>query len=152
MNYAMLLVLAGVLLLTQATQDDIEEHYAERSSDEFYVMAANMQFYHHTLTLYAERNKSIVGAPSDAALSLPSWYIKQPSIVGYVDSGAAFTACVGCSQAVLGRLMQLTKDSCLVGTVESNGSMRSKILGTLMSFPVSSSFPVGSVVYLSKGY
>ncbi|MFJ5299226.1 type IV pilus biogenesis protein PilM [Pseudomonas sp. NPDC088368] len=80
-------------------------------------IAHNMLIYRNALAEYAHGNQSAVGPVADAALALPSWYIRLPGISGYIASGSSYTYYASPPQGLVRELVTITGTSQAVGYV-----------------------------------
>ncbi len=54
------------------------------------AVAGGMMVYRNAVAAYAEANPAFVGVVADAALGLPSWYVKSPYLGHYLIAGRSY--------------------------------------------------------------
>jgi len=133
----LLLVTGGVFNQVQHSSDVVSE---QASLD---ALSRSMLVYRAAAAEYAHSNPGFVGSPTDAALNLPSWYVKQGDITSYIAGGISYTFVAAPPVGLPGVLAHHT-ESATVG-VNRQGALYSPVTGwTSISIPVA--IPDGSVV------
>jgi len=142
MNFTWLLAILG--LTGSATlfylQDNAEQTQARADVS---AIAYNLLVYRNALAEYAHANPTVIGAPADAVLALPTWYRKLPNVSGYVNAGQSFTYYPTPPNGLVSKMVDLTQSQA-IGTVVANG-LQSPISGN-MGVVVPSSIPNGSAL------
>lgn len=85
------------------------------SDAEVAAMSGSMLVYRNSVVAYTEANPTFIGSVSDAALSLPTWYIKPPGLNNYVGAGTSYVYLTAALPGLAGALASKT-ESTSIGT------------------------------------
>lgn len=109
------LILAGALFAdNQNTQETLQEDRDAQS------IAGSLLVYRRALTQFAENNPGAQGQISSAQLSLPTWYVQDSRITGFVLAGKPVVAFTGNVPGLIGQVREATQGGVPVGLVSNN--------------------------------
>jgi len=133
------LIVISLGLLTQKQNND----EALSSSASIDALSRSMLVYRDAAAEYAHSNPGFTGVPTDTALKLPSWYVKQIGVTSYIVGGISYTFVAAPPAGLPGVLAKHT-ESATVG-FKRNGLLYSPTTGNT-SIIVPAAVPEGSVV------
>ncbi|MBC2385358.1 type IV pilus biogenesis protein PilM [Pseudomonas sp. WS 5096] len=113
------------------------------SDAEVAAMSGSMLVYRNSVAAYREANPAFIGSVSDAALSLPTWYIKPPGLNNYVGAGASYVYVTTSLPGLVGALASKT-ESTSIGT-NQGGLLSSPNTGST-GIPLPGQIPLSAVV------
>ena len=134
----LLIVAGGIFTQVQHTDEVVSE---QATID---ALSRSMLIYRSAAAEYAQTNPGFTGAPADASLNLPSWYIKQNGIATYIVGGVSYTYVSGMVPAGLPSALSERTESMTVG-IKRSGQLFSPKVGS-MAIAVPAPVPEGAVV------
>lgn len=123
----------------QATQDKIS------SVTEITGISISMLVYRNAVAEYASSNPAFSGVVSDTLLSLPSWYVKPPSLSNYIAGGKSYSFYSESLPGLAGELARQT-ESINVGINQNGVLLSPNIANSGIVLPAQ--IPLGSVVLI----
>ncbi|MGF0335775.1 type IV pilus biogenesis protein PilM [Ectopseudomonas toyotomiensis] len=133
-----LVIVAGGVFSQMQHQDNQTSEFASLDA-----LSRGMLVYRSAVSAYARANPGYSGIPSDAALSLPDWYIKPAGITAYIVDGSAYTFSTKAVPGLPAALVERT-ESVVIG-VNRAGYLVSPASGN-MAILLPSTIPEGAVV------
>lgn len=134
----MILIIATGILMETQQQAQTTSDFASVDS-----LGRNFLIYRSAAAGFAQSNPSFSGIPDDAALNLPTWFVKPLGIETYINAGTTYTFYNGTAPAGMpSTLVDLTQ-STTVG-VNRAGVLVSPKAG-VTGIPIPSVVPDGAV-------
>lgn len=121
------------------------QHNADVASEQATLdtLSRSMLVYRASVAEYAHSNPGFTGSPTDAALNLPAWYVKQSGVTSYIAGGVSYTY-IAAPPSGLPAMLSKHTESATVG-IKRQGILYSPTSGrTSISIPAA--VPEGAVV------
>lgn len=142
-----LLVIMTLFFSIAATRIDTDRTSAAQAHAA--NVGGSLLAYRNWVSEYAVANPQVVGAVSDAALNLPSWFRKNPRIGNYVNSGRGYVYYVPEGARIpLASLLdsELEAPTLQMGIARSGSLFHPHVGSTGVVLPVA--IPEGSIVFV----
>lgn len=116
-----LLYLLLALMFSVSVMSQVEKTSKNRGMAvaEVKVVSGSMLLYRNLVDSYASANPTQTGSVSDASLSMPNWYVKNPGLGNYITPGGSYVYYTQQLPGLVGELAKRT-ESTNVG-VNQNG-------------------------------
>ncbi|WP_375122201.1 type IV pilus biogenesis protein PilM [Pseudomonas sp. LW8] len=116
-----LLYLLLALMFSLSVSSQAEKTYKNRgmTAAEVKAVSDSLMLYRNFVASYAVANPTQTGSVSDASLSLPNWYIRNPGFGNYISPGSSYVFYAQSLPGLVGHLAKRT-ESTNVG-VNQNG-------------------------------
>lgn len=145
MPWLMSIAFVFTMLFSAVMQKNVDDMLAEKTTAEASAIASSMMVYQNYVRVYAINNPAATGSISDAALGLPTWYIKSSSVANYVTAGRAYVYVVNPPVGLVSQLQVASQNSLNVG-VNMSGALVGPV-GGATGITVPAAIPSGAVVY-----
>lgn len=121
------------------------QHSADVTSEQATLdtLSRSLLVYRAAAAEYAHSNPGFSGAPTEAALNLPAWYVKQNGVNSYITGGVSYTYVAAPPAGLPGVLARQT-ESATVG-INRQGVLYSPTTG-YTSIAIPTAIPDGSAV------
>lgn len=142
----LLWTLFAILFATAVVFNSDQTSQNQGMSDaEVAAMSGSMLVYRNSISAFTEANPAFVGSVADAALGLPTWYIKPPGLSNYVGAGTSYVYLTTALPGLAGALASKT-ESTNIGT-NLGGILSSPNTGNT-GIPLPGQIPLSAVVII----
>lgn len=140
--YWLVILITGVATATLSELSQRAEALALQANVS--AIAYNLMVYRQALAIYAQSNSGVAGAVDDSVLGLPTWFVHQPGVKGYIAGGLSYSFYDRPPAGLASKLAELADGSTAVG-YNAEGRLVSPDKGVTMIF-LPTAIPNGAAV------
>lgn len=105
------LLLALMFSLSVIAQAEKTSKNRDMAVAEVKAVSGSMLLYRNLVASYASANPAQTGSVSDASLSLPNWYVRNPGFGNYVSPGSSYVFYTESLPGLVGELAKRTEST-----------------------------------------
>lgn len=107
------------------------------------TLAQSLLIYRSAVAQYAQSNPGFTGAPADAALNLPTWFVKPAGLSAHITGGVSYTYYANTQPGTAAALADATESE-QVGVARAGTLFSPRVGATTIAIPTV--IPDGSVI------